>query len=51
MKKVTLIFNFLKKLFGQEMNVNIENNSKYNINKNRKCNININDGESNGKRN
>jgi hypothetical protein len=37
------IINFFKTIFGQDIKLNVNNNSKYNVNKNKKCNIIIND--------
>lgn len=50
MKLIKKIINFFKNLFGQDIKVNVENNSKYNINKNKKCNISINDSGDNNER-
>ena len=50
MKIIKRILSFFKNLFGQDIKVSVENNSKYNINKNKKCNISINDlGDTNEK--
>lgn len=50
MKLIKKIINFFKNLFGQDIKVNVENNSKYNINKNKECNISINDSGDNNER-
>ncbi len=50
MKIIKKIITFFKNLFGQDIKVNVENNSKYNIKKNKKCNISINDSGNNNER-
>ncbi len=50
MKIIKKIITFFKNLFGQDIKVNVENNSKYNIKKNKKCNISINDSGDNNER-
>lgn len=51
MNFIKKIFNFLKSLFSNEIKINTEKNTKYNINKNKDCNISINEnGENNAKK-
>ena len=52
MKKVLKsIVNFFKNIFGQDIKISVDNNTKYNVNKNKECNISINDsGEKNDKK-
>lgn len=50
MKIIKKIINFFKNLFGQDIKVSVENNSKYNIKKNKKCNISINDSGDNSEK-
>ena len=39
------IIEFLKNIFGSNIENKVDNHSKYNINKNKQCNISINEGE------
>ena len=50
MKVIKKILSFFKNLFGQDVKVSIDNNSKYNIKKNKKCDISINDLGDNNER-
>ena len=51
MKKILdAIITFFKNIFGQDINVSVIKETKYNINKNKKCNINISDGEKNNEK-
>lgn len=44
MKKIfDAIITFFKGILGQDINISVENNEKYNFNKNKKCNIEINE--------
>lgn len=44
MKKIfNAIITFFKGILGQDVNISVENNKKYNFNKNKKCNIEINE--------
>lgn len=42
-KLIKSIVQFFKSIFGQDINISIENNKKYDIKKNENCNININE--------
>lgn len=51
MKKIfNAIYTFFKNLFGQDINVSVEKNIKYDVKKNKNCNISINDGGDNNER-
>lgn len=44
MKVIKNIIVFLKKMFGQDVSIKIDNHKKYNFIKNKKCDITINEG-------